>query len=103
MDPSLQAQQPIGTGTPDDPVNRDHGQEAHVVYFRKHGVQPPAGVYVERDDLIRVTFVVNDAATTESLSLRWLSPDGDIVPEQFTIQVPAFNQTPFVNTFDHAE
>lgn len=58
-----------------------------LVEFKQRHVPPPALVYVTRDDVLQLTMAAPTVATTVQLSLRLLSPQGEVIPrfETFTI------------------
>lgn len=74
--------------TPNDPLT---GQEQEdligIVQFRRKGVQPASTVYVAQDDTIELRGISPTTSTTINVSLRYMNPKGEIIPEFYTIVV----------------
>jgi hypothetical protein len=63
-------------------------------WFRRLGIEPPTGVYVTRDDQLLLTIRLHSPFPSGLLSLRTLTPDGQIVPQLFTVTAGlAYNST----------
>jgi hypothetical protein len=54
-------------------------------WFERWRVQPPGAVYVTVSDTLVLRLWSPDAVRTVNLSLRYLNPAGEIVPEQYTL------------------
>ena len=97
MQPSKYASSPGWAGGSDQ---EDYNRE---VYFRRHMVQPPGMVYVTVDDIFVLKVFNPTTAATVNVSIRYLDPDGNVVPQfqQFT-NVPA-SSTPRTLNFRGSE
>lgn len=73
------------------------------VGFTTQGVFPPSALYVSRDDVLQLSVHNPGTATTLSLSLRFLSPDGEVHPELYTFAPASVGNTPQLFTVQHAE
>lgn len=63
---------------PANPTGDDYNRE---VYFRRHIVQPPGMVYVTVDDIFVLKVFNPTAAATVNVSIRYLTPQGDVLPQ----------------------
>jgi hypothetical protein len=59
-------------------MEADYNRE---VYFRRHMVQPPGMVYVTVDDVFVLKIFNPSAAATVNVSIRYLDPDGNVIPQ----------------------
>ena len=74
-----------------------------LVHFRRHKVEPWAGVYVSLDDVILFSGWAPLATVTVRLSLRMQDPDGDVRPQFYTINVTANGVTPTLKSITNME
>src|SRR5215472_15437891 len=72
---------------PPNPTAADYRNE---VYFRRHWVQPPGMVYVTVDDIFVLKMLNPTATATVNVSIRYLTPQGDVIPQfqQFSNVAP---------------
>jgi|SRR5882672_11819435 len=73
------------------------------VYFKRHHVQPPGDEYVTRDDILRLSFWSPTAASTVRLSVRVLTPEGNVDPRFETVNAQTAGTTPGVLTLNNLE
>jgi hypothetical protein len=59
-------------------MDQDYNRE---VYFRRHAVQPPGQVYVTVDDIFVLKVFNPSVPATVNISIRYLDPDGNVVPQ----------------------
>jgi len=83
---------------PIDPGNPTPDDYSREVYFRRHIVQPPAMVYVTVDDIFVLKVFNPTAAATVNISIRYLTPQGDVIP-QFQ-QFPNVAASSTIHTFN---
>lgn len=72
----------------------DASDYQRLVYYKRHRVPPPFQFYVEVDDFILLRSVSPTAATTVTLTIRFMTPDGDLQAMQFQNTSP-INVTTF--------
>jgi len=94
MDPSVTYKESLEPGQ--DDYNK-------LEYFRRHKVGPPGALYVTLDDVILFQGWAPLANTTVRLSIRMLSPRGEIVPCFFSIVVAAAGVTPTLSKITNLE
>jgi len=58
----------------------DKGDYNQLEHFRRHKVEPPAGLYVTLDDIVVVESFAALAATSFNVSMRLMTPDGQVIP-----------------------
>jgi hypothetical protein len=73
------------------------------VTFQTEGVLPPSALYISRDDLITLEIRNPIFSTSIQLSLRYLDPQGVLVPELFTFSGQSVNATPTIEVIQHTE
>lgn len=62
---------------------------SHLEYFKRLRIGPPGALYVTLDDTLALTWWTPTGSQTLTVTLRWLSPDGQIIPELFTFTTGA--------------
>lgn len=83
--------------------NPDSDDYSALVHFRRHKVGPPGSLYVGLDDVILFQGWAALAATPVRLSIRMLTPQGDIMPVFYTISVAANGATPTLKSITNLE
>jgi hypothetical protein len=74
-----------------------------LVEFVRQEVQPPARVYVTRDDTLILRIWTPIESVTVRTSLRFQGPDGRIIPQFSTIATQSSGATPTTQVFSGAE
>jgi hypothetical protein len=77
----------MGRWAANDGPQADYNRE---VYFRRHMVQPPGMVYVTVDDIFVLKVFNPTTAANVNVSIRYLDPDGNVLPQfQQFLNIPA--------------
>lgn len=74
-----------------------------TVTFRSQEIFPPTALYVSPNDALIFTFKTPGFTGIAHLAVRFLSPDGEIIPEFYDLQVNASNTQDSTLTLPHAE
>lgn len=74
-----------------------------LVTFRTLEVVPPSALYVSRDDSIVLAIHNPTVAVTVNVSVRWLSPQGQVIPELYTFTNPISGATTTEFPIKHPE
>jgi hypothetical protein len=87
---------------PDDqlPGSGDYNRLEH---FRRHRIGPPAGLYVTLDDVILFQGWAPLVQTPVRLSIRMLTPQGEVIPVFYIINVAAAGVTPTLKSITNLE
>src|SRR5260370_10132984 len=81
----------------------DKGDDNLLEHFRGTKLEPPSDLYVTLDDIILVKSYAILAATTFNVSLRILTPLGEIMPAFYTFNANAQGVTPTQNRIQNLE
>lgn len=81
----------------------DKGDYNALEHFRRHRLGPPSGLYVTLDDVILFQGWAPLATTPVRLSIRMLTPDGQVIPIFYTINVLAQGVTPTLKSITNLE
>jgi hypothetical protein len=73
------------------------------VHFLRNHVQPPARVYVTRDDVLELLAWVPITTTTVNLSLRFMAPNGEVLPRFEQLVAASNGATPRTKVLQNAE
>ena len=84
-------------------IEPDQGDYNRLEHFRRHKIGPPGALYVTLDDVILFQGWAALAATTVRLSIRMLSPRGEVVPCFYSIVVAANGVTPTLKSITNLE
>jgi hypothetical protein len=74
-----------------------------LVTFRSQDIFPPTALYVGPGDALHFEFKTPGFTGNAFLAIRFLSPQGEIIPEFYTLQVTASNVANSVMHIPHAE
>lgn len=74
-----------------------------TVTFRSQDIFPPTALYVGPGDALHFEFKTPGFTGNATLAIRFLSPQGEIVPEFYTLAVSASNVSNSVMHIPHAE
>lgn len=72
-------------------------------HFRRHRIGPPTGLYVTLDDVILFQGWAALATTPVRLSIRMLTPDGQVIPNFYNINVAANGTTQTTKSITNLE
>lgn len=82
---------------PGDEIAEEHVEwpaYGPLVTFKGRRVLPPSGVYVTQDDTLELSVFSPTLSNTVNLSLRYMRPDGVVVPQFKTVTTLSVGLTP---------
>jgi fumarate reductase subunit C len=74
-----------------------------LVSFRTEAILPPSAVYVGQDDTLILSVRNPSFATTVNVSVRFLTPQGELKPQLFTLKAASVGATPQLFTLTQSE
>jgi hypothetical protein len=90
------------TYSPDDALP-DKGDYSRLEHFRRRHIAPPTGLYVTLDDVILFQGWAPLATTPVRLSIRMLTPEGEVISVFYTINVAANGVTATTKSITNLE